>query len=46
MLGDKSKLSMVTSFLSGKGISAEQAVRLICQKRGIDVDAFMSQIKS
>lgn len=31
--------------LSGKGLNPEQAVRNICKERGIDVDAFMSQLK-
>ena len=36
---------MINNLLSGKGMSAEQAVRDICQKQGINVDEFMSQLK-
>ena len=35
----------IMSMLSGKGMNPEQAVRSICQQRGIDVDSFMSQLK-
>ena len=35
----------IIGMLSGKGMNPEQAVRSICQKRGIDVDEFMSQLK-
>ena len=35
----------IMGMLNGKGMNPEQAVRSICQKRGIDVDAFMSQLK-
>ena len=31
--------------LNGKGMNPEQAVRSICHQRGIDADAFMSQLK-
>ena len=35
----------IIGMLSGKGMNPEQAVRSICQQRGIDVDEFMSQLK-
>ena len=35
----------IMGMLNGKGMNPEQAVRTICQQRGIDVDAFMSQLK-
>ena len=35
----------IMGMLNGKGMNPEQAVRSICQQRGIDVDSFMSQLK-
>ena len=35
----------IIGMLSGKGMNPEQAVRSICKERGIDVDAFMAQLK-
>ena len=42
---DPQKISMVKSFLSQKGMSAEALVRQICGQRGINVDEFMAQFK-
>ena len=35
----------IMGMLNGKGMNPEQAVRSICQQRGINVDEFMSQLK-
>lgn len=45
MMGNMNQLRGVIGMLNGKGMNPEQAVRSICQQRGIDVDAFMSQLK-
>ena len=36
---------MVINLLQGNNVSAEQLVRTICSKRGINVDDFMAQLK-
>ena len=38
------EMKMINNLLNGKGMSAEQAVRDICQKQGIDVDEFMNTL--
>lgn len=45
MMNDSRQMQNVMSMLSGKGMSAEQMVRSICRKRGIDVNEFMNSIK-
>lgn len=45
IMGNMNQLRGIMGMLSGKGMNPEQAVRSICQQRGIDVDAFMSQLK-
>lgn len=45
MMNSMSQVKGIMGMLSGKGMNAEQAVRSICQQRGINVDEFMSQIK-
>lgn len=35
----------IIGMLNGKGMNPEQAVRSICQQRGINVDEFMSKLK-
>ena len=45
MMGNMNQIRGIMGMLSGKGMNPEQAVRSICQQRGIDVDAFMSQLK-
>jgi len=45
MMGNMNQLRGIMGMLSGKGMNPEQAVRSICQQRGIDVDTFMSQLK-
>lgn len=45
MMKNMNQMRGIMGMLSGKGISPEQAVRSICKERGIDVDAFMSQLK-
>lgn len=45
MMNNLNQVKGIMSMLSGKGMNPEQAVRSICQQRGIDVDAFMSQLK-
>lgn len=45
MMKNMNQIKGIMGMLSGKGINPEQAVRSICKERGIDVDAFMSQLK-
>lgn len=45
MMKNMNQIKGIMSMLSGKGMNPEQAVRSICKERGIDVDAFMSQLK-
>lgn len=45
MMNNLNQVKGIMGMLSGKGMNPEQAVRSICQQRGIDVDAFMSQLK-
>lgn len=45
MMGNLNQVRGIIGMLSGKGMNPEQAVRNICQQRGIDVDEFMSQLK-
>lgn len=45
MMGNMNQIRGIIGMLSGKGMNPEQAVRSICKERGIDVDAFMSQLK-
>ena len=45
MMNNMSQVKGIMGMLSGKGMNAEQAVRSICQQRGINVDESMSQIK-
>ena len=45
MMKNMNQLRGVMGMLSGKGMNPEQAVRSICKERGIDVNAFMSQLK-
>lgn len=45
MMNNMSQVKGIMGMLSGKGMNAEQAVRSICQQRGINVDEFMSQLK-
>ena len=45
MMGNLNQVRGIIGMLSGKGMNPEQAVRSICQQRGINVDEFMSQLK-
>ena len=45
MMKNMNQIKGVMSMLRGKGMNPEQAVRSICQQRGINVDEFMSQLK-
>ena len=45
MMKNMNQIRGIMGMLSGNGMSPEQAVRSICKERGIDVDAFMSQLK-
>ena len=45
MMKNMNQMRGIMGMLSGKGMNPEQAVRSICQQRGIDVDEFMSQLK-
>jgi len=33
-------------FMQGYGMNGEQAVRMMCQQRGVDFDSFMQTVKS
>lgn len=45
MMNNLNQVKGIMSMLSGKGMNPEQAVRNICQQRGINVDEFMSMLK-
>ncbi len=45
MMQNMNQVKGIMGMLSGKGMNPEQAVRSICQQRGINVDEFMSQLK-
>ncbi len=45
MMKNMNQIKGIMSMLSGKGMNPEQAVRSICQQRGINVDEFMSMLK-
>lgn len=45
MMNNIGQMKNIMGMLNGKGINAEQAVRSICQQRGINVDEFMSQLR-
>lgn len=45
MMNNMNQVRGIMGMLSGKGMNAEQAVRSICQQRGIDVDEFMNSLK-
>nr|DAG65399.1 MAG TPA: Raf-like Ras-binding domain [Caudoviricetes sp.] len=45
MMNNMNQVKGIMGMLSGKGMNPEQAVRSICQQRGINVDEFMSQLK-
>ena len=45
MMNNLNQVRGLMGMLNDKGMNAEQAVRSICQQRGIDVDEFMSQLK-
>lgn len=45
MMNNLNQVKGIMGMLNGKGMNPEQAVRSICQQRGINVDEFMSQLK-
>ena len=45
IMGNMNQIRGIMRMLNGKGMNAEQAVRSICQQRGINVDELMSQLK-
>ena len=45
IMRNMNQIKGIMSMLSGKGMNPEQAVRSICQQRGINVDEFMSKLK-
>lgn len=45
MMNNMNQVRGIMSMLNGKGMNPEQAVRSICQQRGINVDEFMSMLK-
>ena len=45
MMNNINQVRGIMGMLNGKGMNPEQAVRAICQQRGIDVDEFMSKLK-
>lgn len=42
---DQNQIQMAKQFLSGKNMTAEQAVRMICQQRGINVNDLLARFK-
>lgn len=44
-MNNMGEVKNIMSMLQGKGMNAEQMVRDICQKQGIDVDEFMKMLK-
>lgn len=40
---NQSQINMIKNMLSGKGITAEQMVRSLCEQRGIDVNSLLKQ---
>ena len=40
------QMQFVMRFLSGKNITAQQAVEMLCAQNGINVNEFMEQIRS
>lgn len=45
MMNNAGQIQQLLGMLGGKGLNPEQAVRNICNQRGIDVDEFMAQLK-
>ena len=45
IMNNLNQVKGIMGMLSGKGMNPEQAVRSICQQRGINVDEFMSQLR-
>ena len=45
MMNNLNQVKEIMRMLNGKGMNPEQAVRSICQQRGINVDEFMSMLK-
>lgn len=45
MMNNLNQVKGIMGMLSGKGMNPEQAVRSICQQRGINVDEFISMLK-
>lgn len=45
MMNNLNQVKGIMGMLNGKGMNPEQAVRSICQQRGINVDEFMSMLK-
>lgn len=45
MMNNLNQVKRIMGMLNGKGMNPEQAVRSICQQRGINVDEFMSMLK-
>ena len=45
MMNNAGQIQQLLGMLGGKGLNPEQAVRNICQQRGINVDEFMAQLK-
>lgn len=40
------QMKMIQQLTTGKGITPQQAVEELCKQRGIDVNAFMSQVNA
>lgn len=45
MMNNAGTVRQLMNMLGGKGLNPEQAVRTICQWKGINVDEFMSQLE-
>ena len=44
-MNNMGEVKNIMSMLQGKGMNAEQMVRNICHKQGIDVNEFMKMLK-
>nr|DAG56988.1 MAG TPA: Raf-like Ras-binding domain [Caudoviricetes sp.] len=45
MMNNMNQVRGILGMFGKQGMNPEQAVRSICQQRGINVDEFMSQLK-
>lgn len=45
IMGNMGEVNKLMGIISGRGLNAEQAVRGMCERYGIDVNQFMSMIQ-